>query len=291
MGFSNTLEENNGAPKEETSVSRQKETVASSICFHLHIQFQLLVKRLCNFKSFFDYLFGFFFSFLCFKQYFIRTTLFIFWKKTQNASSSHSGSAGDDWEKKSCKIGLCNVHDILHGTPWLFACSGFIGPNRCYWPPLQGGASAAFLVQKKDLAPCPGKPGEEYVTQVFPTDMQEIPHAWNRGDSGKICIWSRLYVRAHSLSSHRNWKHLKQILELAPQYSLLCHLPNLSTLITLKVKVGLQKVQTWVCHHRFTYTAQIEMGQLLYFLVIEQEIPCSLLPITWKRNVGWQAQK
>lgn len=135
------------------------------------------------------------------------------------------------------------------------------------------------------LTSMPRKTRVKYVIQVFPTDMQEIPHAWTRGDWNKICIWFRPYARDHPLGSHRNRKHLKLIFVLLLQCSPpLSSTELLHTLIRLRIKVCLPKVWAWVCHQRFTYTLQTEMGQLLYFLVIEQEIPCSLLSITWKRN-------
>lgn len=164
-------------------------------------------------------------------------------------SISHSGSAADGWKKgmKRCRMGLLNVHDILHGTPQLSACSGFTGPNRCYWPPLEGEHQLLSWVRR--LSSVPRKIRGDYMIQVFPTDMQEIPHTWNRGDSGKICIWSRPYIRAHPLRSHRNRKHLKPVFDLAPQYSPpLSSTEPLHTLIRLRVNVykksGLEFVTT-----------------------------------------------
>lgn len=127
--------------------------------------FQPVVKRLYHFKVSF-------FFFYVLNNILQGLLSLYFWKKQEMLSaysSSHSGSAAADWEKgmKSHRMGLLNVHDILHGTPWLLACSGFTGPSRCYWPPLQGGTSAAFLCQKTQL------PAQENQGRVCATGL---PH-------------------------------------------------------------------------------------------------------------------
>ena len=99
-----------------------------------------------------------------------------FWKRHEMLSAhfhSHGGSVAADWQKgmKSHRMGLLNAHEISHGKPWLFACSGFTGPSRCCWPPLQGGTAltciSCFPVSE-DSTQSSGKPGESTRYRIPP---------------------------------------------------------------------------------------------------------------------------
>lgn len=174
--------------KETSFVSRQRETETTSICIVHAYQFQVGGKRqlILKFLTFFDVL-----NYIRqepFSLHFLKS-----FHRTSTAMVGQQWLTGrrewraTGWDSSKCVRSYMGNHGYLLAPAWRDQSDAADQPCRGKLHQLLPCVRGVSLVLRKTKRDCK--------TQDFPTHMRKKSHAWNRWDSGKICIWSRSYAR------------------------------------------------------------------------------------------------